>query len=163
LLLGGDCGQRQRPVEQRAADDGSPATRSLDSGEVGRGPDSARSEHRQTRGAADLAQEIQIRPTEHPVALDRGAQDPRHTGLGAAVRDFHGLEAGVLEPPASRDTPAADVDRDDEPVTELGDELFEGFRIPSAAVPTTTRAAPAASSRSASAPDELDAAAREAS
>jgi hypothetical protein len=48
-------GQEQRTVEQRAADNRSLAADRGNCGEVGLGPDSARSEHRQTRGVADLA------------------------------------------------------------------------------------------------------------
>jgi TrpR-related protein YerC/YecD len=120
-------GQGQRTVEQRAADDRSLATDRGDRGEVGLGADSACSEQRQTRGVADLAQEIEIRSTEHPVALDRRAQDPRHAGRRATPSDFGRVYAGVLEPPTSCDVTATNVDRDDEPVTELRGESVERF------------------------------------
>jgi hypothetical protein len=42
-------------------------------------------------------------------------------------RNFGRVQAGVLEPPTSCHAPAADVDRDDEPVTELSGESFECF------------------------------------
>src|SRR2546427_13066932 len=40
-------------------------------------------------------------------------------------RNVGRVQAGVLEPPASCHAPAADVDRDDEPVTQLSGESFE--------------------------------------
>ncbi len=42
-------------------------------------------------------------------------------------RNFGRLQAGVLEPPTSCHAATADVDRDDEPVTELSGESFESF------------------------------------
>src|SRR5213078_4888768 len=86
-------------------------------------------QHGQARSLPDLAQEVEIGAAEHPVALDRGAQDPRHARFDATSRDLHGVETCVLEPPMRRDTPTANVDRHDEPVTEPGDEWLEGFRL----------------------------------
>ena len=42
-------------------------------------------------------------------------------------RNIGRVQAGVLEPPTSCHAPAANVDRDDEPVAELSGESFERF------------------------------------
>ena len=75
--------------------------------------------------AAHLAEQLEIRPGEGPVAGDRRAEDPRDAGARAARERIRRRQARRVDPAGGADDAVRDVDRDDEPVAERGDELLE--------------------------------------
>ena len=72
---------------------------------------------------AHLAQQLEVGAAAGAVAVDRGADDVAHAGLGAARERLLRRQLRRLEPAGRAHDAACDVDRDDEPLVEGGDEL----------------------------------------
>ena len=77
-------------------------------------PDAARGEDRPAGELAHAREQPEVRAGEGPVAIDRGAQKPRHTGLDAVPNRLLNAETARPLPPRDGDPPVADVYGDDE-------------------------------------------------
>lgn len=114
--------------EQRAPDDRGLAAEVLDRIEVFGRPDSARSEHRQPRALADDLEQVQVRPPECSVAVNRGAEETGHSRGCAPLGSLSRSDLGGLGPPGGDNASCANVDGDDEAVVERIPILLERAR-----------------------------------
>ena len=143
------AGRGRAAFEQRPADDRALRARALERVEIGVRADAAGGEHGQARALDDAARAGRgpaRRASRRGRSPCRGAARRRPRRSGRAPRRVE---------PASRASRACarrrrDVDRDDEPLAERVDELVAAS-APNAAVPTTTRPRPRATSATASA------------
>ena len=115
VVVPGDTVSRTpRNHRQPALEEGAPDDRALepDPGErveVLPRPDAARGQDWQTGELAHAREQPKIRAGEGAVAIDRGAQKPRHTGLDTTLNRLLDAETARPLPPRDGDPPIADV------------------------------------------------------
>ena len=144
------------PLEQRAADDRALEPERGERVEVLLRADAAGGEHRQARAVADALEQVEVRArpsSRRGRSPCRGAA--RRPPRRSARRARPARQLRHAAPAGDRHAAVAHVDGDDEPLAEGARELGERAGVANAAVPTTTRAAPASSSACASATERI--------
>jgi hypothetical protein len=118
--------QRDRALEQGAADHGSFEPERREVVEVRIRPDASGREHREPRPSANALQQGKVGAGQRAVALDRRAEEARHAHLGACRREVLRRHGRFALPACGRDLARARVHRHDERLSEPGDELVQG-------------------------------------
>src|SRR5262249_58166799 len=71
-------------------------------------------------GCSNLPEELEVGPRERAVAFDRGGEDAGDACVPAPLGGGVDAEARALRPAGGANLSVADVERDDEPIAEVG-------------------------------------------